>query len=88
MFSGHDEREAMLEIIENNHRKVNKVEIEPSPEALPEIRRFNWAAFWTMLFSIILVVALVLFIPGPFDEIAATVILSAINAFIVANNRK
>lgn len=49
--------------------------------------RFNWASFWTMLVSILVVVILVIFVPGPFDEIAAAIALSAINAFI-ANYRK
>ena len=55
---------------------------KPSPKS-----RFNWASFWTMLASITIVVILVIFVPGPFDEIGAAIALSAINAFI-ANYRK
>lgn len=49
--------------------------------------RFNWAAFWTMLASIIVVVILIIFVPGPFDEIGATIVLGAIN-FFISNYRK
>lgn len=55
---------------------------KPSPAS-----RFNWLSFWTMLASIIVVVILVIFVPGPFDEIGATIVLGAIN-FFIANYRK
>lgn len=55
---------------------------KPSP-----VSRFNWLSFWTMLVSIAVVVFLVIIVPGPFDEIGAAIVLSALNAFI-ANYRK
>jgi len=58
-----------------------------SVEDIKSKHKFNWLAFWTMLVSIAVVVFLVIFVPGPFDEIAAAIALSAINAFI-ANYRK
>lgn len=85
MFEG---RENMLETLENNHRKENSVETEPTPENLPDGRKFNWVAFFVMLISIGVVLAVGLLIPGLLDEYIAIIIINIIYGFAQANGFK
>ncbi len=66
-------------------RSANRVEIEPSPESLPERPRFNWAALFVMLISIGVALAVGIFIPGLLDEYIAIIIINVIYGFVQAN---
>lgn len=65
---------------------TRRVEKEPTPEIKPEKQpRFNWRAFFILLFAITFSLIVGALIPGIFDEILAAIVISAMNGFIAAH---
>ena len=74
--------------LEKRYQKGIPTEIEPSPEYLPAVQKFNWIALFVMLISIGVVLAVGFFIPGLLDEYIAIVIINIIYGFVQANGLK
>jgi len=69
--------------VTNPIEKVNPVEVEPSPEGLPEKQpKFNWVTF--SIFGALMIIAWILgqFSPWFPDELAAEILLLAIYGIV------
>ena len=80
-------RDFSEELLEHNSPRPKPIEYEPTPELEPS-PKFNWTALFVMVISICASIVVGFFLPGVFDEIIATVIISSIYGFMTAHGMK